>query len=155
MATATTPTDTENVVKQTKLYIDGEFVDAESGKTFATLNPATGDVLAQVAEADKADVDKAVAAARRAFESGPYPKMSARDRGHLLAKLAQLINDNADELALLESLDNGKPITEARYVDIGMTAGTFDYYAGWADKIGQVTKSLLDESDPIAKARFG
>ena len=135
MATATAPSGTEQEIKQTKLFIDGKFVDAESGKTFATINPATGDVLAQIAEADKADIDKAVAAARRAFESGPYPKMTARERGRLLTKLGNLIRDNAEELARLETLDNGKPITESRYVDIGMSAGTFEYYGGWADKL--------------------
>ncbi len=135
MATATAPTGAKVPIRQTKLFIDGEFVDAASGKTFATLNPATGDVLAEVAEADKADVDKAVRAARRAFESGPYPKMSARDRGRLLQRLGDLIVENAEELARLEALDNGKPITEARHVDMPMSAGTFYYYAGWADKI--------------------
>jgi len=135
MATAAAPTGTDQLVKQTKLYIDGKFVDAESGKTFGVINPATGEEFAQVAEGGKADIDKAVKAARRAFESGPWPKMSARDRGRLLMKLSNLINENAEELAAMESLDNGKPITEARYVDIPMAAGTFEYYAGWADKV--------------------
>lgn len=139
MTTATAPAETKKdakaVIKQTKLFIDGKFVDAESGKTFATLNPATGDVLAAVAEADKADIDKAVKAARRALESGPYPRMSARDRGRLLQKIANLVKDHGEELATLETLDNGKPINESRFVDIPMVTGTFEYYAGWADKI--------------------
>jgi aldehyde dehydrogenase (NAD+) len=122
-------------VKPGKLFIDGKFVDAKSGETFETLNPATGEVLTQVAAADKADVDKAVAAARRAFESGPYPKMSARERGQMLMRLSRLVLEHADELARLESLDNGKPITETRYVDIPASAATLEYYGGWADKV--------------------
>src|SRR4051794_31065413 len=100
-----------------QLLIDGQWVDAESGKTFETPNPATGETLAEVAEADKADIDKAVAAARRAFE-GKWGKMSARDRGRLLYKLSQLIESRAQELAELETADNGKPIRESLYVDL-------------------------------------
>src|SRR5689334_23564508 len=100
-----------------KLFIDGQWVDAESGKTFTTPNPATGETLAEVAEADAADIDKAVAAARRAYE-GKWSKLSARDRGRLLYKLSQLIEQNADELARVETADNGKPIKESLYVDL-------------------------------------
>src|ERR671939_858648 len=89
-----------------QLFIDGQWVDAESGKTFTTPNPATGQTLAEIAEGDKADIDKAVEAARRAFE-GKWSKMSARDRGRLLYKLAQLVEENAQELAALETADNG------------------------------------------------
>jgi aldehyde dehydrogenase (NAD+) len=135
MATATAPSTSGTGVKPGKLFINGEFVDAQSGETFETLNPATGEVLTRVAAADRADVDKAVAAARRAFESGPYPKMSARERGQMLSRLAELVLEHADELARLESLDNGKPITETRYVDIPASAATLEYYAGWADKV--------------------
>src|SRR5689334_24526912 len=99
-----------------KLFIDGQWVDSESGKTFTTPNPATGEPLAEIAEADKADVDKAVAAARRAYE-GKWSKMSARDRGRLLYKLSQLIEENASQLAEIETADNGKPIKESLYVD--------------------------------------
>src|SRR5918911_5147749 len=99
-----------------QLLIDGKWVDAESGKTFATPNPATGEALAEVAEADKADVDKAVAAARRAFE-GKWGRTSARERGRLLFKLSQLIERDAKQLAELETADNGKPIRESLYVD--------------------------------------
>src|ERR687884_1812039 len=99
-----------------QLFIDGKWVDAESGKTFATPNPATGETLAEVAEADKADIDKAVAAARRAYE-GKWGKMSARERGRLLYKLSQLIEEHSKELAELETADNGKPIRESQYVD--------------------------------------
>ena len=135
MAIATAPADIEKLVKPGKLFIDGEFVDAESGETFETINPATGEVLTRVAHAGKADIDKAVRAARRAFESGPYAKMSARDRAGLLRKLAELIMDNHDELARLESLDNGKPIADSHTRDIPRAAQTLVYFAGWADKI--------------------
>ncbi|MFN2598274.1 MAG: betaine-aldehyde dehydrogenase [Pyrinomonadaceae bacterium] len=117
-----------------QLFIDGKFVDAESGKTFQTPNPATGETLAEVAEADKADIDKAVAAARRAFE-GKWAKVSARERGRMLYKLAQLIESNAKQLAELETADNGKPIRESLYIDVPATAENFEYFAGWATKI--------------------
>src|SRR5580658_7746482 len=94
-------------VRQTKLLIDGKWVNAASGKTFDTINPTTGEVIARVAEADKADVDKAVEAARRAFESGPWAQMSAAQRGQLMHRLADLVEQNIDELAALETLDNG------------------------------------------------
>src|SRR3990172_9523284 len=102
------------IPKKGRLFINGEFVDAASGKEFETLNPATGECLATVAEADKEDVNRAVKAARKAFEEGPWGKMNARDRGRLLYKLTELIAENADELALLETLDNGKPIRETK-----------------------------------------
>ncbi|OLE50924.1 MAG: betaine-aldehyde dehydrogenase [Acidobacteria bacterium 13_1_20CM_3_53_8] len=117
-----------------QLFIDGKFVDAESGKTFATPNPATGEPLAEVAEADKADIEKAVAAARRAFE-GKWGRMSARERGRLLFKLAQLIEENAKELAELETADNGKPIRESLYIDLPQVVENFEYFAGFATKI--------------------
>src|SRR5918911_1476905 len=117
-----------------QLFIDGKFVDAESGKTFQTPNPATGETLAEVAEADKADIDKAVAAARRAFE-GKWARVSARDRGRLLLKLAQLVEARAAELAALETADNGKPIRESQYVDLPQVVENFEYFAGYATKI--------------------
>ena len=117
-----------------QLFIDGQWVDAESGKTFSTPNPATGETLAEVAEADKADVDKAVAAARRAFE-GKWGRMSARDRGRLLYKLSQLIESKSQELATLETSDNGKPIKESMYIDLPGVVENFEYFAGWATKI--------------------
>ena len=120
--------------KKYQLFIDGQWVDSESGKTFKTPNPATGDTLAEVAEADKADIDKAVAAARRAFD-GKWSKMSARDRGRLLYKLSQLIEENTAELAALETADNGKPIKESLYVDLPQVVENFEYFAGWATKI--------------------
>jgi aldehyde dehydrogenase (NAD+) len=117
-----------------QLLIDGQWVDAESGKTFTTPNPATGETLGEVAEADKADIDKAVSAARRAFE-GKWSKISARDRGRLMFKLAQLIEERAADLARLETQDNGKPIRESLYVDLPQVAENFEYFAGWATKI--------------------
>src|SRR5688572_17109830 len=101
-------------VDDQKLLIGGKWQPSVSGKTFATLNPATGETICQVAEGDKADVDLAVKAARKAFESGPWSKMSAAERGRLINRLADLIEENADELAALESLDNGKPYSDAR-----------------------------------------
>src|SRR3954452_5242079 len=97
-------------IKQTKILISNNWVDSVSGKTFETINPATGEVIAKVAEADAPDVDLAVKAARKAFHSkGPWRTMSASERGKLLNRLADLIEKNVDELAMLESLDNGKP----------------------------------------------
>ena len=118
-----------------RLFIDGIFVDAASGKTFPTINPATEEIVAEVAEADAPDVDRAVAAARRAFEGGEWPRMRARDRGRLLYRLAELIDAHREELARLESIDNGKPISETRSVDVPSAAEIFAYYGGWADKV--------------------
>ena len=117
-----------------QLFIDGKWVDAESGKTFETPNPSTGATLAEVAEGDKADIDKAVEAARRAFE-GKWSKISARDRGRLIYKLSQLIEQHAQELAELETADNGKPIRESLYVDLPQVVENFEYFAGYATKI--------------------
>jgi len=123
-----------NTPRKYQLFIDGKWVDAESGKTFTTPNPSTGETLAEIAEADKADVDKAVAAARRAYE-GKWGSMSARDRGRLLYKLSQLIESRSRELAELETADNGKPIRESEYIDIPQVVENFEYFAGWATKI--------------------
>ncbi len=120
---------------QTKMLIDGQWRDSQSGKTFATINPATEEVIAQVAEGDAADIDLAVKAARKAFDSGPWRKMDARDRGRLMNKLADLIESHIDELAELETLDNGKPIGESRHADLPLVIDCLRYYAGWADKI--------------------
>ncbi len=131
MANTITP---PRVVDQ-KLFVDGKWTDSASCETFETLNPATGDTICQVAAGDKADVDIAVKAARRAFESKAWTRMSAAERGRLLYKLGDLVEAHGQELAALESLDNGKPIRDAQYVDIPMTANVFRYYGGWADKI--------------------
>src|ERR1700733_14685595 len=122
-------------VSQTKLLIDGKWVNAASGKTFETINPSTGDVIAHVAAADKADVDKAVDAARRAFETGAWSTTPASERGRLLNKLADLLEQNKEELAALETLDNGKPISDSLNADLPLTIACYRYYAGWADKI--------------------
>lgn len=122
-------------IKYTKLFINNEFVDAESGKTFATLNPATGQKIVEVAEAGKRDVDLAVKAAKDAFaRNSPWRQMDASGRGRLLYKLADLVERDANELAELESLDNGKPFGDAVF-DMKCAVDTFRYYAGWADKI--------------------
>ncbi len=118
-----------------KMLIDGRWVEAESGETFATLNPATGETLAQIPAGDRADVERAVRAARRAFESGAWPDMTASERGKLLWRLADLLEANADEFARLEALDNGKPITIARVADVALAIDLFRYMAGWATKI--------------------
>ena len=135
MATVTEPRRQTKRSLQTKLLIDGKWRDSVSGKTFETINPATEEVIAEVAEGDAADVDLAVKAARKAFDSGPWGKMDARDRGRLMYRLADLIEDNIDELAELESLDNGKPLAEARNGDLPLVVDVIRYYAGWADKI--------------------
>jgi aldehyde dehydrogenase (NAD+) len=121
-------------VQHKQLFIDNQWVPSVSGKTFDVLNPASGEVICQVAEGDKADVDKAVKAARKAFEHGPWPKMNASERGRLLNKLADAIEKHAEELAGLEALDNGKPFTMA-LGDVGLVIKCFRYFAGWADKI--------------------
>jgi acyl-CoA reductase-like NAD-dependent aldehyde dehydrogenase len=136
---------TKTKIQPGKLLIGGEWV--ESAKTFATLNPATGEALTQVAEASAEDVDRAVLAARKAFDEpgGPWRKMSASDRGKLLWRLADLVEQNIEEIAELETLDNGKPIFESRYVDIPSVVDVLRYYAGWASKIhGETINSRAD-----------
>ncbi len=118
-----------------KMLIDGKWVEAASGKSFATLNPATGEVLARVAEGDREDVDRAARAARRAFDEGPWPRLRPVDRQRLLLAIADLIEEHGEELAELETLDNGKTLVESRNVDIPAAAETFRYYAGWVTKI--------------------
>ena len=135
MATSTARLETHVSVSATKLLINNRWVESASGKTFPTVNPATGEEICRVAEADAADVDKAVHAAREAFEKGPWRRMAAAERGKLLYKLADLIEKNADELARLEALDNGKPYHVARTADLPLVIGCYRYYAGWADKI--------------------
>ncbi len=122
-------------VKPGKLFIGGKWVDSASGKTFATINPATGEVITQIAEGDERDTDAAVQAARKAYEGSPWAEMSASDRGKILWKIGDLIDKHNEELGTLETLDNGKPIFESRQVDMPMVAEVFRYYAGWATKI--------------------
>lgn len=128
------PTDTEISLPTPKLLIDNRWTDSASGKTFVTINPSTGEAICDVAEADAEDVDRAVKAARKAFEHGPWKTMRASERGRLLYRLADLIEKNADDLARLESLDNGKPFSVAKAVDVVKTAACYRYFAGWADK---------------------
>ncbi len=134
-----------------QMLIDGKWVKAESGKTFDVIDPATTDVIGKVAEGDKADIDKAVKAARKAFESGPWPKMSPADRGKLLHKVGDLILENLDVLAELESLDNGKPITVARAADVPLAADMFHYMSGWCTKRHGYTIPLNVLYDPDAE----
>ncbi|HVO62119.1 MAG TPA: aldehyde dehydrogenase family protein [Terriglobales bacterium] len=117
------------------MFINNQFVPAASGKTFPTYNPATGEVLAQVAEGDKEDVNRAVKAARNAFESAAWSDMSASQRGRLIWKLADLVEAHTEEFAQLESLDNGKPLAVARVADVPLAVDLFRYMAGWATKI--------------------
>jgi len=140
MATAvSTPSINSNVSsfvsRKQKLLINGKWVDSASGKTFASYNPATGQVLANVAEGDREDIDRAVKAARAAFDSGPWSRMSPAGRGKLVWKLADLIEQHLEEFAQLESLDNGKPLKIARVADLPLVIETLRYYAGWATKI--------------------
>ncbi|MGA8838087.1 MAG: aldehyde dehydrogenase family protein [Candidatus Sulfotelmatobacter sp.] len=127
-----------------QLLIDGQWVDG--AKKFDTINPATGEVLTQIAAASSADVDRAVAAARRALEdrNGGWRKLSASERGRLIWKLADLLEKNIDEFAELETLDNGKPIFESRYVDMPMVIDVLRYYAGLATKIHGETVNTLE-----------
>jgi len=124
----------ETKVSPRKLFINGEWVDAASGETFETVNPATEEVVTTVAKAGPEDVNRAVAAARKAFEEGPWPKMSASERGRIVWKMGDLLMQHADEVARLETLDNGKPIFESK-IDTGASANVFFYYAGFATKI--------------------
>ncbi|USX36158.1 aldehyde dehydrogenase [Pseudomonas putida] len=124
---------------RTKAFIDGEFRDAISGKTFATTNPATGKQLAEVAACDVNDVNVAVAAAKRVFEEGTWSKMQPNDRKHVLQKFAQLLEDNAHELAVLEALDSGKPVSECQTVDVPETIHTIRWHAELIDKIYDAT----------------
>jgi aldehyde dehydrogenase (NAD+) len=116
------------------LFIDGKFTDTVDGKMFKTISPASEEVLAEITEAGPEDVDRAVAAARRAYEQTWAP-MPGRERGKYLFRIARIIQERARELAVLESLDNGKPIRESRDVDVPLVAAHFFYYAGWADKL--------------------
>ncbi|HEV2297135.1 MAG TPA: betaine-aldehyde dehydrogenase [Candidatus Acidoferrales bacterium] len=121
--------------KPGRLFIGGKWVDAASGKTYATINPATAEPITQVADADGRDADAAVQAARRAFESAPWAEMSASDRGRILWKIGDLVDKYNEELGTLETIDNGKPIFESCQVDMPMVAEVFRYFAGWATKI--------------------
>ena len=125
-----------------QLFINGQWRDAASGKTFETPNPATGETLARIAEGGAEDIDRAVRAARRAFEEGPWSRMSPSERGRIIWRIGDLILEHADELAQLESLDNGKPFAVAQAADVPLAADLFHYMAGWATKIEGNTISI-------------
>lgn len=126
-------------VKYNQLLINGQFVDAASGKTFPTLDPRTGEVIAHVAEGDVEDVNRAVSAARKAFDEGPWPRMTAYERSRIIWRFADLLEKHTDEIAALETWDNGKPYEQSAKTEIPMTVRIFRYYAGWADKIHGLT----------------
>jgi len=125
---------TTTAVMRKQLFIDGAWRDAAGGKTIEVVNPATEEVIAEVASAEQTDVDAAVAAARAAFD-GPWAKLSARERGRLVWKIGEKLMERADEIARLETLHNGKPIFESRHIEVPAAAECFQYFAGWADKI--------------------
>ncbi|KAM0984101.1 hypothetical protein ACFX13_011752 [Malus domestica] len=126
-------------VNYTQLLINGQFVDSASGKTFPTLDPRTGEVIAHVAEGDAEDVNRAVSAARKAFDEGPWPKMTAYERSRVLFRFADMIEKHNDEIAALETWDNGKPFEQAAKIEVPMVVRFFRYYAGFADKIHGLT----------------
>src|ERR1700682_2380150 len=134
-----------------KMLINGTWRESVSGKTFKTYNPATGDVLAEVAEGDRADINQAVKAARTAFDSGPWRKMTTSERGRLIWKLADLLEEHRDEFAELESRDNGKPVTIARAADVPLAVDLFRYMAGWGTKIEGHPIPISGPSAPGAK----
>jgi phenylacetaldehyde dehydrogenase len=129
------PRVSDFISKPRKMMINGQWVDSISGKTFPTYDPATGKVLAQVAEGAAEDIAVAVSAARRAFDQGPWRRLTSSERGRLIWKLADLLEQNLEEFAQLESLDNGKPLTVARVADVPLAVDLFRYMAGWTTKI--------------------
>ena len=133
---------------KTQAFIGGGYVDALSGKTFTSENPATGRVLAEIAQCDRQDVDKAVLCAREAFDNGPWPKMHPNERKEILVKLAELIEHNGDELALLDALDAGKPISDCVNIDIPETVHCIRWHAEAADK-------LYDQISPTGPGTIG
>jgi aldehyde dehydrogenase (NAD+) len=135
MATIAAPAPESRAISTpAKLLVNNQWIDSQSGKTFPTYNPATGAEITQIAEADAADVDIAVAAARKAFEGGPWRGTSAAERGRLMNRLADLMERDAEEIALMETLDNGMPLSVVRNVILPLTVAHFRYFAGWADK---------------------
>ncbi|HSI11990.1 MAG TPA: aldehyde dehydrogenase family protein [Chthoniobacter sp.] len=130
-----TPTVRQFLSGPKQLLIDGEWMDAASGKTFSVFDPATGDTIAEVAEGEAEDIDHAVAAARHSFDKGKWRNMTPSDRGRILWHVGDMILDHLDEFAQLESLDNGKPMAVARAADVPLAADLFHYMAGWATKI--------------------
>ena len=138
-----------------RLLIGGEWVQSESGRTIPVVDPATGATVASVADADRTDVDRAVAAAREAFEQGPWPRMQPAERQALIWRLGDLIEEHADELCELESIDNGKTKFMASVVDIPATREYLRYMAGWATKIEGSTFDISVGAPPGSKPRRG
>ncbi|KAF5946454.1 hypothetical protein HYC85_016682 [Camellia sinensis] len=126
-------------INYTQLLINGQFVDSASGKTFPTLDPRTGEVIAHVAEGETEDINHAVAAARKAFDEGPWPRMTAYERSRILLRFADLVEKHSDEIAALETWNNGKPYEQAAKSELPLFVRLFHYYAGWADKIHGLT----------------
>src|SRR6201987_5912372 len=142
---------TEFNSKPRKMFIHGKWVESASGKTFPTYNPATGEVLARIAEGDREDIDRAVKAARAAFDSGPWPRLTPSERGRLIWKLADLLEQHTQEFAELETLDNGKPLKIARAADVPLAVDLFRYMAGWATKVEGNTIPISVPYNPGAK----
>src|ERR1700692_4671252 len=139
------------IEKPRKMLINGKWVNSISGKTFPTYNPATGEILAQVAEGDREDIEEAVKAARKAFDHGPWRKLTSSERGRLIWKLADLLEAHTEEFAYLESLDNGKPLTIARAADVPLAVDLFRYMAGWTTKLEGNTIPISVPYTPGAK----
>src|SRR5437764_9510114 len=125
-----------------KLLIGGHWADAADGKTFETVDPATGEVLARVAEAGAEDIDRAVAAARKSFDRGTWRDLPPAERAKMLWKIGDMIEDRANEFAQLETLDNGMPINDALLFHVPLAAATFRYYAGWVTKLDGATQQV-------------
>ncbi|HEY8183794.1 MAG TPA: aldehyde dehydrogenase family protein, partial [Thermoanaerobaculia bacterium] len=141
-----TATATEQTLRN-QLFINGEFVDAKSGKTFSTINPATEEKIADVASAGGEDVDAAVKAARAQMEPGSeWQKMKPRDRAKILWRLADMLVKHADEIGRIETLDNGKPIFESQFVDTPAAAECLYYFAGWSGKVTGETIPVQDNA---------
>jgi phenylacetaldehyde dehydrogenase len=141
----------EFISKPRKMLINGKWVESASGKTFPTYDPSTGEVLARIAEGDREDIDRAVKAARAAFETGPWPSLTSSERGRMVWKLADLIEQHLQEFAELETLDNGKPLKVARAADVPLAVDLFRYMAGWATKIEGNTIPISVPYTPGAK----
>ncbi|MEK6628173.1 MAG: aldehyde dehydrogenase family protein [Bdellovibrionota bacterium] len=142
-------TDIVKIAPKNKLFINGKFIEPTSGKYFPTINPATEEKISEIADANAADVDKAVKAARKAY-TNVWSKLSGKERGRYLFRIARIIQERAREFAVLETLDNGKPIRESRDIDIPLVAAHFFYYAGWADKLHYaVPGSGLKQPKPL------
>ena len=139
------------IQKSHRLLIGGKWVEAASGRTFPTYNPATGEVLARVAEGESEDIDRAVKAAQKALNDGPWPKITPSERGRLIWRLGDLLERHLEEFATIESLDNGKPLAVARAADLPLAVDLFRYMAGWATKIEGATIPVSVPYTPGAK----